>query len=289
MNNILVTPTFAPDFERCKAMLETSKRWVTGVDEHVLLVDRNDLSLFRSLQDNPVRVICKNEVLPTTLFQVPLQKRWWLTGCSAPVRGWILQQIIKLAVARESNADAVVFADSDLMFIRNLDLNDLWHGDQLKFYRRMRGPVQYSNKRYKNWYEFGCRSFQLGNPDNQSGAYITQLATMRPKLVNMLCDALEETYSRPWYQTLLNTWDFSEYVLYGLFVEDLIKVFGEKGCGHFLSDTELCHSSWFYDLHSKADVDEFVSKTSSNHFAVHLQSNLRFDSGALSNAVQAFG
>ena len=52
MNNILVTPTFAPDFERCKAMLESSAEYVTGTSEHLLLVDRGDMKLFQSLQTN---------------------------------------------------------------------------------------------------------------------------------------------------------------------------------------------------------------------------------------------
>jgi len=285
MQNILVTPTFAPDFERCKAMLESAEQYISGVEEHLLLVDKSDLSLFQKLQNNRIRVICKNEVLPAVLFQVPLQKRWWLTDCSPPVRGWILQQIIKLAVAKGSQADAVIFADSDLIFVRNLSLNDLWSGNQLRLFRTERQPNLYSDKRYKNWYGFSCKALALGNPQAQTGAYITQLATMRPNLTRMLCNALENKFSKPWYETLLNTWDFSEYILYGVFVENLLKETDEKNCGHYLSGDELCHSSWFYDIHSKVDIDEFVAKTTPQHCAVHLQSNLYFDPSALSNAI----
>lgn len=287
MKNILVTPTFAPDFERCKAMLKSSARWVSGVDEHILIVDKADLGLFKKLQDKRVRVICKNEVLPIGLFQIPLQKRWWLTNCSLPVRGWILQQIMKIAVAKEAKADAVVFADSDIMFIRNFDLNDLWSGNNLRLFRANRGPNLYSDKRYKNWYEFGCNALNLDNPHRQSGAFITQLATMRPDLTKRLCHTLENKFSVPWYETLLNTWDFSEYILYGIFVESLSEKFGTEHAGHYFNDKELCHSSWFYDIHSKTDVDDFVSGVADRHYAVHLQSNLGLGSTTLSNAIES--
>ena len=204
------------------------------------------------------------------LYQLPLSKicqnRWWLTSCSLPVRGWILQQIMKLAIARDSNADAVIFADSDLMFIKELDMDDLWQGGQLRFFRTERRQHLYKDQRYQNWYGFGCSVLDLGNPEQQSGAYIKQLAAMRPKLATMLCNRLEEKFSKPWYQALLNTWDFSEYVLYGVYVEDLIKTFGEKGCGHFLSDEELCHGSWFYDIHSATDVEQFIAKLAPKHY-----------------------
>lgn len=280
MNNILVTPTFAPDFERCKALLESSEQQLSGVSEHLLVVDRPDLELFAPLQTAKVRVLCKNELLPSMLFQIPLQKRWWLTGCSLPVRGWILQQIIKLAVAKDCGADAVVFADSDLMFIRPLDLNELWCNSRLRLFQNQRGPFMYRNRRYQNWYGFGCDALNLGNPDDQHQAYITQLATMRPDNVTKLCEALENRFQRPWYQTLLNTWDFSEYVLYGLFVGRL-----GQDSGHFFTQQELCHSSWFYEINKPSDVADFVSQASKHHRAVHLQSNLGLEGMALPRAL----
>lgn len=285
MKNTLVTPTYAPDYQRCKAMLKSSEQWVTSVDEHLLIVDHNDLDLFRSLQNPRVRVICKEEVLPLGLYRIPLQKRWWLTNCSLPVRGWILQQIIKLAVAKQSHADAVIFADSDLMFINPLDLNNLWRHGQLRLYRTERRPHLYKNPRYRNWYGFSCRSFDLGEPEHQAGAYIVQLATMRPEMTAKLCDALEKKYAQPWYQALLNTWDFSEYVLYGCFVESYINQHGERHSGHYLTDKELCHSSWFYEINSEADIEHFVETSQLQHCAVHLQSNLKFDSAALGKAL----
>lgn len=280
-SNILVTPSYAPDFERCKKMVESCSEWVSSFDEHLILVDRDDMSLFKPLQNSNVRVLCKNDFLSDKLYQIPLQKRWWISNCSLPVRGWILQQVIKIAVAKASSSDAVVFADSDLVFIRPLDLNELWHKDRLRLYRSERGPNQYQDRRYQNWYGFAAKALDLGDAQAQSGAYITQLATMRPDTVRLLCTYLENRYQKPWQQLLLNTWDFSEYVLYGLLVEKL----GPGYSGHYLDSSQLCHSSWFYDIETKKDLDQFVSKVGPNHRAIHLQSNLGLRPEALSQAL----
>ena len=279
--NLLVTPSYAPDFERCRALIESTEKWVRGFDEHLVLVDKSDLKLFSTLQTNKVRVICKEELLPISLRQIPCQKRWWVSNCSLPTRGWIIQQIMKLALAEASHSDAVIFADSDLVFMRHLDMNELWSNNRLRLFRSQRGPMQYLDRRYKNWYQFSAKALGLGDEQKLSGAYITQLATMRPDIVRSLCAHLESRFQKPWYQVLLNTWDFSEYVLYGVFVEKLL----QEQQGHYLEDSQLCHSSWFYDIKSQQDIENFVANANAGHRAIHLQSNLGLLPETLNNTL----
>lgn len=270
MNNLLVTPTYAPDFSRCEAMLKSSARYVSGVNQHLILIDEPDWALFKPLESANVKLACKSEYLPTAISRIPFQKRWWLTRCSLPVRGWILQQIVKLAVAAQSRADSVSFIDSDVLFVKPFHLDRLWHEGQLRLFRDVRGPKQYRNIRYRNWYSFACNALDLGKPEHQHSAFISQLASMRPELVRRLFTKLETSFQRPWYQILLNRLDFSEYTLYGLFAESL----GEERSGHYFTQSELCHSSWFYDIHTEKDIQSFVAKRSKDQCAIHLQSNL---------------
>lgn len=281
MKNILVTPTYAPDFKRCKDMLDSCDRYISGLAEHLILVDKPDLDLFMPLQRPNVRVICKSTLLPVAIARVPLQQRWWLTACSLPVRGWILQQIMKLAITAQNSADSVSFVDSDVLFVKPFDLNNLWENNSLRLFRDVRGPRQYSNIRYKNWYRFGCDALQIGRHDQQPSAFISQLASMRPMLVRQLFSRMEERFQRPWYKVLLNCLDFSEYTLYGLFAEHL----GEAKSGHYFTESELCHSSWFYDIRSTEDVHSFIEKRSKDQCAIHLQSNLGLNAEALVNAL----
>jgi len=281
MNNLLVTPTYAPDFLRCKAMLESASRYISGATQHLILIDEPDWGLFKSLQSSNVQVVCKSEYLPTNLFRVPLQKRWWLTDCSWPVRGWILQQIIKLAVAAKSPVDSVSFVDSDVIFVRPFHLDHLWDAQQLRLFRNTRGPKQYRHIRYKNWYRFSCNALSIGKPEYQPSTFIVQLMSMRPELVRRLFRKLEDRFRRPWYQTLLNCFDFSEYTLYGLYAESL----GEARSGHYFTESALCHSSWFYDIHTEQDVQSFVAKRSKKQCAIHLQSNLGLKPDSLVQAL----
>jgi hypothetical protein len=73
-----------------------------------------------------------------------------------------LKQVIKLAVAYQSQADAIIYADADVMLVDDFDAQSYWQGAALRFFETSRGPVMRSSRRYKNWYQSGSRMLDLG-------------------------------------------------------------------------------------------------------------------------------
>jgi hypothetical protein len=110
--------------------------------EHWIIVDRGDLPLFRSLQSNRTTVLTKEDVLPVWVHRVDtlklgLRSNIWLQARGRPIRGWLLQQLVKLAVARTLTADVLLHADSDVVLLRPFSEELLVDGEgKVRLYER---------------------------------------------------------------------------------------------------------------------------------------------------------
>lgn len=273
MKTVLITPSYRPDLERCELMLETAQQHVTGMAGHYLIVDHRDMPYFAHLRSNQVTLVAKEELLPGWIKKAPWTNKWWLSAKTLPVRGWILQQVIKFAVAEHIDADAYCYADSDIAFIRDFDAAILWQGDSLRFQRETRRGVMVDSSRYINWYAVAARYCGIADPQQMTGAYIAQLNTLKRSVLLMLMQRLEQVEGRPWLEVLLSTWDFSEYILYGTFVEHVLAFEG-----HFIPPKLLCHSSWYHRITHLNDLPAFMNMVDNDHVAVHIQSNLKINS-----------
>jgi hypothetical protein len=273
MKTVLITPSYRPDLQRCELMLETAHKQVTGMAGHYLVVDHRDMPFFAHLRSPQVTLVAKEELLPGWIRQAPWSRKWWLSAKTMPVRGWIVQQVIKLAVAEHIEADAYCYADSDIAFVRPFDASTLWRGDQLRFQRETRRGEMLESRRYKNWYSLAARYCNMPYQSAITGAYIAQLNTMKRSAMLALMHHLEQAEGRSWMEVLLGTWDFSEYILYGAFVEHVL------ACeGHFIPPKLLCHSSWYHDIAHLKDLPAFLDLMDEDHVAIHIQSNLKLNS-----------
>lgn len=273
MKTVLITPSYLPDLRRCELMLETAQRHVSGMAGHYLIVDQSDMPYFAHLRSNHVTLVAKEEMLPGWIKKAPWTSKWWMSARTMPVRGWILQQVIKLAVADYIEADAYCYADSDIAFFRHFDAHALWRGDQLRFQRETRRGEMLESRRYKNWYGMAARYCNLPDHHAITGAYIAQLNTMKRSALQALMRQLERVEGRSWMEVLMGTWDFSEYILYGAFVEHVLAYEG-----HFIPLKLLCHSSWYHDIAGLKDLPAFMDLIDDDHVAIHIQSNLKIDS-----------
>ncbi|MDB4151070.1 DUF6492 family protein [Pseudomonadales bacterium] len=278
----LVTPSWLPDIERCRHLIESADQFASGFDHHYVLVDAQDEKTFRKVLSREVEIVVKETLLPSWLHQSSLSRKWWWSLRALPVRGWILQQVTKLAITQAVAEEACCFADSDTRFVRPFAAQDLWQGDSLKFFRDERKQHFYESKRYQNWYGFAAKQFGLGDEQQLDGAYIAQLTAMRKDCVAEMFAQIEERNQRGWMDVLLRTIDFSEFILYGVFIDECT-----NDDRHIGIENGLCHSSWFYDIETPADIEKFVQAVLPNQVAVHLQSNLKMNPDALAVALSA--
>ena len=54
----------------------------------------------------------------STRLRIGLRSNIWVQARGRPIRGWLLQQLVKLAVAESLSADVLVHADSDVVLLR---------------------------------------------------------------------------------------------------------------------------------------------------------------------------
>lgn len=269
MKLALITPSFAPDFERCKLLCESVNDHVDPSMEHHLIVDRRDLSLFRSLENERTKIRTVEEIIPWWIIRLPWVRKWWLSLATKPVRNWILQQLVKLSVAEHVDAEGYVFVDSDVTFIRNFGPERLVKGDSLRLFRV---PGAANLEGHRRWHRTSAQLLGLPPTDYFGSTYIGNQITWRRDNMKEMYRHIEGQTGRSWQAAIASSWHLSEYILYGIFVEHVL-----GGKGHHYEESPICHISWDYDLSSDEDINQFLSQIREYHSAVMVSAKQGFE------------
>jgi hypothetical protein len=261
----VVTPTFAPDFERAKLLCESVLEFLPAGVEHTLLVDRRDMSLFRQLAGRRTRLLEVESVLPWWVRRLPWARRWWLSLKTLPVRNWILQQVVKLSAAEHLDADGYMFVDSDVAFIRPFDPAEFVDPDGRV--RLFRVPGAAKQKTHFRWHQTAAHLLGLPATDYFGANYIGNMITWRRDVLRALYRRIESVSGRGWVEAVCSRLHLSEYILYGVFAEHVL-----GGQGHYYQEPAHCHISWDYDVSTPAGLDHFLAETRPDHVAVMVSS-----------------
>lgn len=269
MKLALLTVSHARDLDRCLLLAESVDRFVSSEISHTVVVSRRDHARFAAALPSRTRLAVIEPAWPWPIVELP-RVRLWLSplGHALPVRGWILQQLIKLSAPELVDADLFVFTDSDVTFVRPLTPAHLVDSDGRALF--VRCPEWGQSGRHRAWQREASRL--LGLPDAYSGAdYVGNLVPWRRDVLLGLRARVESTTGRPWRRALANTLDLSEYVLYGVYVDRVLG--GASAAGHVASDAFLCHALW----EGPADANALAAHAASlrpDHVAVLVQSRL---------------
>lgn len=263
----LITPSFRGDLELARDLCTSVDRFVDPDIGHVVLVPRRDLRMFSSLSSPRRRFVALEDVLPSWFVRLPLPHRLripglidkrlrevWLTPASMPVRGWIVQQIAKMAAPAYSQAEVFVFADSDVVFVRPFGPADFEDGGNVRLFRRP--GVTEELRTHRTWHRESAKLLGLPETHFFGADYIGNLITWRRDTLQALHARLSEIGKADWRLVIARTLHLSEYILYGVFAEHVMA----NRSGHYFSDADLCHCSWHYDLTTPAGLDHFVQE-----------------------------
>lgn len=247
----LATPSYRGDLERCRLLCESVDRFVSGHAVHYLLVEDRDVPFFRELEGPRRRILPESQLLPGWLRPQPdplsFGKRRLWTGLRAlgrgvpPLRGWHAQQLRKFAVAKAIAEDVIVFADSDMLFVRPFDLASQEKDGTIRLYSKPGAITADMLERHVPWCENAAALLGLGRPVFPCPDYIN-MVTWRRALVLDLLDHVERLSGRDWVSAIARRRRFSEYVIYGFYVE---RVLGLEAAGHRAEPEELCKYYWF--------------------------------------------
>jgi hypothetical protein len=267
---VFVTPSYRLDRDRC-ALLNRSLEACAPSFEHLIVVDRGDLPAFRPLQNHRTTVLAKEEILPVWVhrldtLRIGLRSNVWVQAGGRPIRGWLLQQLVKLAIVERLTADVVVHADSDVVLLRPFTSDSVVDAEgRVRLYA---APDQIDERLpyHVRWHRsaealLGVERAHLPAPD-----FISSLVPWRRENAVALLDHVEQTTGRHWLRALAAARDVSEYTLYGRFAQD---VMGANGM-QYVAPSPLCADYYKRSALSVHELIGFLDQVGDEAIAVSL-------------------
>jgi hypothetical protein len=265
----IITPSFRGDFEQCRLLTETVRAHVAPRVKHYLTVDRRDSKLFAELAGPRTEILHVEDVVPSWIRRLPFARRWWLSLKTPPIRNWMLQQIVKLSVAKVIPADVLIFVDSDVFFVRPYDPARFIRAGKIPLFREYGEQLRCDFNR--RWHRVGAKLFGLEPQDDYLTSYVGNIITWRTENVRLLHAHIEKVTGRSWIESVSRLPVMSEYVLYGMFCEHVLK----ERSGHYFDSniSSLCY--WKTQKLDVLSLKELRDELKPEHLAVMVSAKSR--------------
>lgn len=265
-----VTPSYRLDRDRC-ALLNRSLEVCAPWAEHWIVVDRGDLRAFKFLENGRTTVVAKEEMLPVWVhrldtLRIGLRSNVWIQARGLPMRGWLLQQLVKLAVAEHVDADVLVCADSDVVLLRPFAVSSVVdERGRVLLYARP-DHVDERLPAHVRWHRSAETLLGVEAADPPMPDFISSLVPWKRENVLALLEHVQATTGRHWLRALASAWDVSEYTLYGRFAQDVLGT----NAGQFISPSPLCHDYYKHVPLSAPELDSLLDGVGPGEVAVSL-------------------
>lgn len=295
----ILTPSYLPDLEGFIRLHESVLRFADKLTTHHVIVPLRDVEAFRRIPSPRLRVWGEPDFLPKGFIatdrlaalrrHIPILPH--TINCSAinlarpwpPVRGWILQQILKLSAATKLGCDAIVIIDSDVALVRPMQAIAFFRGDAVRIYERP-GGITSQLDRHLRWTRTAYEL--LGVPWRGEFAvpdYVGGIVSWDPRLVSACLQRIETVHCTDWGSAVARQLQFSEFILYGTYVRH----FGSSEQRSFSEPTTMCHSYWSPEPMSLDGAASFVDSYDHGDVAVHIQSNSGTPVGIVDHVVSS--
>lgn len=265
----LLTITYHGDLEPFDRLCKSIDEFIPDVT-HYVLVDRSDIKTFARYATSRRHIIdCSTELTAFREFNV-FGRRLWLGPKFRLVRGWIYQQLAKLHFAAKIDFDAVIMVDSDVLFLRPLEPEDVFIDGKAQLFQlpdAPSGPIDESPK----WHDVASHALGLPQIGYTGHDYIMSMVTWSPQVVKLMLEHIEKTHKKKWYDVLSRPFRISEFVIYGVFCNH---VPGHHQALVARTSEKRCHASWNYDLFSPDGREVYINAFSREQAAILIQSNL---------------
>jgi hypothetical protein len=277
----IVTASYAPDFERCRLLCETVDRFVTGFSKHYLLVEHGDVGRFRALESTRRVVVDERDLLPSWLHSLCdptslFRRRVWLSARTMPLRGWHVQQLRRIAIAAHAGEEVLVYCDSDVAFLKPFHCGAFARDGRVRLFRREGVIEKDSPAEHVAWSRNAATVLGIQAPAVSPHDYIATLIAWRRATVVAMCRRMEDETGRHWVAALGARRKFSECMLYGRYVDEVL-----GGEGHFHGREEFCRIHWNGAPMSDNEFEAFVEGMGTEQVAVGMQSFIGTDLGRI--------
>jgi hypothetical protein len=267
MNNnysfAIITPSYAPDFARCQLLCKTLEQYSLSPIKHYIIVDQQDWKQFQTLQHQNREIITVESVLPWWIKKVTLFKNGWISLKSLPLRNWIIQQIVKLSIAQYITEDVLIFVDSDVAFVRPFNVQNFVKNNQIRLYS-IPNAITSETQPLARWCEVSNKLLGLPPVTYPTANHLGNFITWKRDNVLALHQYLEKIHGKSWIEVIANSWHLSEYILYGTFIELILK----EESQHYYDPQMVCHDYWKTTPMSEIEIKNFVFNLPDEHFAL---------------------
>jgi hypothetical protein len=262
----IITPSYGPDFERCRLLARSVEWHVAEPTRHYVLVESRDWKKFKSIAGPRTEIVPVEELVPSWLHRLPLSKSFLFSTRTRPVRNWIWQQLVKLSVAEHVDADTLVFVDSDVLFVRDFEPASLARDGRTRMFR---APGAAQLETHFRWHRSAARLLGIAERDYFGADYIGDIITWRRDHVRALHRRIETATGTSWQRAIARTWHLSEYILYGIFVDQCL-----DGGSHYCTDESLCQISWNYQVDDVKSLERVFLEVRPEHVAIMVDAKL---------------
>jgi Family of unknown function (DUF6492) len=268
----LLTPAYRHDLELCTLLCESVDRHVTSFSTHYLLVPDADVDLFTPLSNARRVVLPASWFLPTWLHPLPRlvrrkRRQFWWSLRARPLSGWHVQQILKIAACIELPSERYCILDSDIVFFRDVDLARFDAPNPLPLLT-LSNEVTETTPRHARWVETSHRLLGLPTPPLPADDFIGHIMFWDQETVRAMAARIETTSGVAWAEAMCRVREFSEYMLYGTFVQH------EPGfsAGHALVSATPCVSYWDEPSLGERELQELLSGAGEDDVAFSIAS-----------------
>jgi Family of unknown function (DUF6492) len=273
MNPIaLLTPTYGRDLELCTLLCETVDRHVGSFSKHYLLVPDCDLSLFSHFESEHRSVLPSSMFLPGWLKPLPSiiqrkRRQYWWSFRTKPVSGWHVQQYLKIAATISLPHQRYCILDSDVVFFRDFDLARFEYPNSIPLLN-MPNEVTSGQIRHSRWVETSHRLLGLTTPPLPASDFIGHIIFWDRQTTHAMTQRIEAVTGLDWVEALSRTREFSEYMLYGYFVQN------DPGfsAGHMQCSRTPCVSYWDQPKLSKDELNQLLCRADKDDVAFSVAS-----------------
>jgi Family of unknown function (DUF6492) len=240
----LLTPTYGPDLERCALLCESVDRHVTSFAKHYLLVPDCDLPLFSRFASERRIVIPASALLPRWLRPLPRifqrkRRQFWWSLRAKPASGWHVQQFLKLAATISLPHRRYCILDSDIVFFRDFDLARFEYPNAIPLLN-LANEVTAAQPRHARWIKTSHQLLGLPAPPLPASDFIGHIIFWDQRTTRAMASRIEAVTNLDWIDALCRVREFSEYMLYGYFVQN--DAF--SSAGHVAVSSTPCVSYW---------------------------------------------
>jgi len=245
---------------------ESVDRHCSADIHHYIVVSRREERLFRHLKSSRRSVLVTEDVACRPIHLLPMLVRGqqlWFSDRRRFVRGWIMQQAIKISSPEITDADVILFLDTDVFFIRPFSADRVVQDGRV---RLLVSPGMGDLDTHKPWHRTAAKLLGLPIRDYFGADFIGHAVTWRRDVCLEMRERISSVAGTNWFSTVTREQLFSEYILYGIFVQELL---GPNDLRHAPTSEELCLSSWV-----EGSAELLAQRLQPHHVAVNIQSNL---------------